>query len=265
MHPLDGLRIKLNRARQHLEELNTAVDEFMRQGDSTGVVIDFNFPKRECIVHARVPGVPPLEWAVIVGEVLYHLRSALDYLVWQLVLSNGNVPTYRTEFPIFKDSAEYQAGIFRRLAGVCDEAGTIIESLQPFNTGQKPEMAILWMVHELNNAYKHRMLVPAQLFLMSADYEFSSPTDISVEALENMQRGPLIDGAQIAHFRWAGSPGPSDKMDVQLKLSFDVTFKQASGEIELATNIEDATLVYFLDHAVTFVERTVLPKFERFF
>ena len=46
---------------------------------------------------------PPIEWSILIGEIVYHLRSVLDHLVYQLVCENGGKPTRENSFPIVWD------------------------------------------------------------------------------------------------------------------------------------------------------------------
>src|SRR4051812_46844359 len=55
---------------------------------------------------ARVP-VPPAELALTLAEMLNNLRSALDYLAWQLVLLSAGTPNKTTSFPIVERQADW--------------------------------------------------------------------------------------------------------------------------------------------------------------
>lgn len=61
------------------------------------------------------PLKPQLDWTalaevqsghapVVAGEVLYHLRTALDYLVYNLAWLDTGAPQQHTAFPIFTDT-----------------------------------------------------------------------------------------------------------------------------------------------------------------
>ena len=97
---LDGVRAKLARADVHVAELRsllepivaiaTASVECEREASGTRLVYRLT----------NVPVVPPVV-AAVVGDVLQNLRSALDHLAWQLVLSDGGQPDELTQFPIY--------------------------------------------------------------------------------------------------------------------------------------------------------------------
>ena len=127
-HPLDGCRAKLARA----EELLAALE-----GESAG-------PRS----------------SILAGDVLYNLRSCLDHLVHQLIVSDTGVePTYRTyEFPIFRNEKQFDELRNRMLRDVSPEAVTRIRELQPFRA-ETPAESPLWLLHELHSLDRHRLLL----------------------------------------------------------------------------------------------------------
>ena len=70
--------------------------------------------------------------AIIIGEIAFNLRSALDHLVWQLVRANGECPSNQNQFPIFDDENTYREEVKRRLKGIGPYHQSVIETLQPF-------------------------------------------------------------------------------------------------------------------------------------
>jgi hypothetical protein len=102
---------------------------------------------------------PPLEFSVLAGEVVHHLRSSLDHLVYQLVLANGQQPTERHEFPICASAQKFAEAISRgKIRGVSAAVQQRIETLQPHRCSP-PHDSWLWVVHELDRIDKHRLLV----------------------------------------------------------------------------------------------------------
>ena len=80
-----------------------------------------------------------------VGDCLQNLRSSLDYLVWELVLSANNHPRKNNMFPIcstadaFKDAVTNLTGCSEFLS----HAVTLIQNLQPYHLGQDWKKAII--------------------------------------------------------------------------------------------------------------------------
>ena len=111
---------------------------------------------------AKVPPIPE-DLSLRIGETLYNFRCSLDHLIWQLVVSEGNTPTHRNEFPIFKGIDSYNRAKRRSLCGVPAGAIPVIDSLQPcHSTLPHDYWWHLWYLHELCNADKHRHLLLAR-------------------------------------------------------------------------------------------------------
>jgi hypothetical protein len=156
-HPLVGCREKLKRAHKHIVDLNGEIKAFSnssthgirRKPDAHGYILVHN-----------VGRVPPLI-SVLIGEVVYQLRSALDHLVWQLVIANEQTPSDKNEFPIFwkvPTSADNKAAFNRKIKGISSDALALVEALQPYHR-PAPKEDPLWVIHELNNIDKHRLLI----------------------------------------------------------------------------------------------------------
>ena len=159
MASLDGPLIKYTRARQHVETLKGYLLP-IENLESYVIVSDIDNDTGEQI--RRFEDVPSMPDGVdvIIGEMLYNYRCSLDYLIWQLVLSEGNDPTERNEFPIFDNPTRYKAEKGRKLQGVSSAVVRIVDALQPCNsTGPDDYWKWLWYLHSLNNADKHRHLL----------------------------------------------------------------------------------------------------------
>ena len=153
---MEGVQAKLKRAREGLQNLELDIDRFCK---FQGCQIDHCISKeagKQTWTYRGDPQVP-IEFSVRVGEIVYNLRSALDHLVWQLVLANGNDPGDRNEFPIFHDQTKYLNAVKRKLKGVSLGAQSTIKAYQPFQKhggiGSQ-----LWMLHGRSNIDKHRHL-----------------------------------------------------------------------------------------------------------
>ena len=49
----------------------------------------------------------PIEWAIILGEIMHDLRSALDHAITDLTVAGNGKTLAGTEFPIFDDETTY--------------------------------------------------------------------------------------------------------------------------------------------------------------
>ncbi|HEX6687489.1 MAG TPA: hypothetical protein VF085_02360 [Solirubrobacterales bacterium] len=108
--------------------------------------------------------VRPLPKAVylIAGDAVHNIRTALDYLAWQLVLKGGQTPGKRTEFPILWDKPKdrdsdgvpilmnpHPTGLAARLLDA--------KWLQPYHA-REPKGHPLFVLYDLDRIDKHRHL-----------------------------------------------------------------------------------------------------------
>ena len=159
----EGVYAKVTRAQEQLCRLSEDITVFCKsQQDLIAHEIDIAGGKQTWVFRGDTPKTP-IEFSIRVGEIVHNLRSALDHLVWQLVLANGQVPGPKNEFPIFRDSRPYDKGVKGRLNGVAPKAKSRIKSFQPFQkhggTGSQ-----LWTLNCLSNIDKHRHVNMAVLY-----------------------------------------------------------------------------------------------------
>ena len=101
----------------------------------------------------------PVRFAVLTGEIMYQLRTALDHLLSALVLANATLPTDKHQFPIASTAEKFAAAVKRGdIKGVAASAAKQIEALQPFQPSVT-EPALLNLLREFNNTDKHRALI----------------------------------------------------------------------------------------------------------
>ncbi len=165
---LAGARAKVERAKQHINELDTILGAFFRTNPyRVGTKRD---PQTRRLIYylVSVRDVPP-EISVVAGEVLQSMRSALDHLAYQLVLvgTGQSDPFYHVYFPIFDSSSEYEAKKLKQIRGMRQDAIDAIDELKPYRGGNDT----LWRLHKLNLVDKHRLLVTVGSQMRSADIE----------------------------------------------------------------------------------------------
>ena len=204
MHTLDGCRAKVDRARLHIAELAESVRTFTDRAPYR-VRGEVNETTNEVVFIAEADpefASVPIDLPLIAGEVAHQLRSALDHLVWQLVVANTGQPPEGTKsgFPIFQNAAGYAARAPAMIAGVSVEAAIRIEAAQPYNAGPDAARTLLWVVHELNNTDKHRIIPVTTTYSFVGHVRMFTrdgpPVDILPPQVE--VREPLHDGMEIA-------------------------------------------------------------------
>jgi len=209
-HPLDGAFERVARAEKHVADLkarirkaetNLSLVKFKRKGGRTDFVLPKNF----------APFRRPALLSILVGEVIYNLRAALDYLVYELAFLGSGQTQDMTQFPIErrkKDFMRYENGPglgCGRLKGVHPRHIALIKTVQPCYGCQ-------WTgtLNTISNSDKHKLLTvlfgSAQQktvisFDSSKQYPPNCPTDRNAPKSVHVQlpalRVTFADGALI--------------------------------------------------------------------
>jgi hypothetical protein len=195
-----GVRIKLERARRHAEELDRTSQEYL-QSDPFTIVESHEAHTGDLVSFAMVKRPIPAELGAIIGDVVHNLCCALDHLAWQLVLTNGNAPHKKTTFPYAQNSREFRKEAAFRLQGASATAIDLVKRMQVHPNGD----ADLFRVCRLDVEDKHRLLIPLGMAHESVEVlhvRITTPEDAPPEfpvlsrAPFNRQY-PLEDGAEI--------------------------------------------------------------------
>jgi hypothetical protein len=153
-HPLDYSFERVRRAEEHLIEMRGHVEGvFQMQEDASFVDYDPN-PPHQIRAHLPAETFAGMRLGIIVGEVVYNLRAALDYLVFQLAERDSGAPQDDTQFPIVCKPNNFRLGVNRWLKGINPAHVAAIEKLQPYNRCEWTRT-----LREISNPDKHRKLV----------------------------------------------------------------------------------------------------------
>lgn len=213
-HPLAPFKAKLDRANKSLHTLNDEYRCFTeRHPLRADVKVDFQTGWNTAYIAEAEP-IPPT-FAVLIGESLYHARSALEHLVWAMVKANHKKPGHHNTFPLwsFGSSKTFMAATNRvgtrkqapgALRGVPQKARTLIESLQPYNAPD-PSSHFLAILHRMARDDRHHAL---HLDWIGGEggnvrHLLQAPPGVEITAYEPLlERGRrLVANAQLARFR----------------------------------------------------------------
>src|ERR1022692_2099038 len=157
MASLDSVLQKLYRAKHHFEELDQELKAYY-----TGDPVQMT-PSNPGF---NLGGQVPARMGLIAGDALQCMRSSLDYLVWELVLTNGNEPCRKNAFPISLTVQDYKYEVDKRkrLNGIKPTACALIDKLQPFHLPEtEREKSPLVVLDKLTNINKHRRVLLTHL------------------------------------------------------------------------------------------------------
>jgi hypothetical protein len=109
----------------------------------------------------------PLRFSVLSGEIVHHLRSCLDHIVWELSddVTRNSKDGPSLEFPVLdrRPTPENEFPKYGRKVKGVKHIGALklIEELQPYNRTH-PNTDPLWIIHKMDIANKHRELAITQ-------------------------------------------------------------------------------------------------------
>jgi hypothetical protein len=159
-HALDGCWAKLERAHETIGHLNSEMADFFNATPKPyEVVTEFQNDGLEYTFIVKGNPNVPLRFAVIAGEVIYHIRSSIEHLAIALVYKNGCTPTVNTRFPVCATPEAFEESIKRRhVEGMSQSAVDLIRAQQPYFNAT-PEDHFLSALHDFNIQDKHRLLL----------------------------------------------------------------------------------------------------------
>jgi len=163
-YPLDGCWAKIERANENIKNLEAEISALFHP-DPYIIAGNVNHQTKECIFVAKAKPIP-LRFSVLAGEIIQHLRSSLDHLIWALVLQRHAHPDFKVQFPICVREEEFiaakKSGIIKGISGT---AQAIIERLQPYRNANWRSTVFddpLRIIHDLNITDKHKLLSRCQ-------------------------------------------------------------------------------------------------------
>ena len=152
------VRLKIERADKHIDDLKTAVRSFF-DANPYKVSHRRDTDTRKLIYYVESAQPVPIIVAAIAGDALHCLRDTLDHLTQQLYLvGTGNAKGYRdqTSFLISKNAKDFKSTLPGKVQGMRKDAVDAIRALEPYPGGKGAD---LWTLHRLNNIDKHRLIL----------------------------------------------------------------------------------------------------------
>jgi hypothetical protein len=158
---------KIKRAKQHVTDLDKEIRRFLEINPyKVGAKRDSE--SRRLVYYVRGVQPTPECLALIAGDAVQNLMSALDHLAYQLVLSDTGDRSpnpRRIYFPIADDAAKYEAQKHGKMEGARQQTFDVIDTVKPYKGGND----LLWSLYRLNNIEKHRLLITVGSMFQSMD------------------------------------------------------------------------------------------------
>jgi hypothetical protein len=235
--PLDGCWAKIERAREQIGNLNSEITALLNSGSYT--IVGENQPERRRYAFKLLGPPAPLRIAVVAGEIVHHLRSAFDHVVWALAKKIAIPDDERIQFPVCDSRERFEKAVRGGIIkGVSKTDRPLIEALQPYKTTD-PANSILRIIHNLDIADKHRLLVVVThaLFLGNVititKNESTDPAfGIELPPTTTDSQGRLIarypsaieDGVEVHWIPLRGAANP--EFEVEVNSTVQIAFEQ---------------------------------------
>jgi hypothetical protein len=207
---LPGIAQRLERAQRNYRRL---FEEFAEH-NGCALIPDLNEGTFRVKIAAPLPG-----WQLLVSDIVCDMRFLLDNLAYELVIANTTDPPPNArgiEFPVFAKRADFmktdpsakmtRASGRKKIENMNPWVQRMIEEIQPYNNAAGVKNDGLYVLNEMCNTYKHRLLVPIpQIAVKNIDVRIHAVgctvTDL-VQVQPNLRE--LQDGEVVATFKVVG-------------------------------------------------------------
>ncbi len=188
---LAGVRAKLKRTEECIYDLNSEIVAFLRPPKG-GFSKNQQKAAQEFLQHARRRQVIPPRFGVLVGEIMHHLRSILDHIVWLLSSSQYRLRHERAiMFPVCRLKPKGEKEISRyegKVKGIASAGALeLIEQLQPYNAAD-PFNHPLFIVNDFDRIDKHQTLV---LIRTGFEMSYTVPFGDFIRKVNGMKWGQI--------------------------------------------------------------------------
>lgn len=250
---LDGPLAKWSRAKTQLNELSSEVFGVFPRNKLWPVRTEADRPGLEYRFYAgKLPGVKQ-DWALAIGEIMFNLRAALDYLAYELHVRHfrGKVPRGvegTTQFPIYGSPSDFARHDWR-IKELSQRDQSALRNLQPYKRGHDQwTNARYWLerLNTLHNVDKHRKL---HLVVASQGAALVPEMDPAFGFEAHPTWGPVEQGAQVDRWTFAKAP---PKVHPHAGMYLDVSLEYRGEWVELID----------FGHTTVVGIRQVLKRFE---
>lgn len=244
MQSLRHAELKTARSLEHLEALKIELKRFYDSSPYTITRFD-NAESGRHVVRVQMKDVSD-RTAILAGDFIHNLRSALDHTVFSLAVhATKAVPKKRLQWPVLESPND--KALKQQTEGASAEAVVIMESLQPYHEGPGDafKRSPLWQLHKLDIIDKHRRVA---IGLHGLTCHFPSAINPRSWQIEKQE---LEDGYE------ASLPPVAATLEMIPDLSPGVLFGDEAEGVTM--DFEQLGALY------KFVCEGVLPRFARFF
>jgi hypothetical protein len=256
--------LKLDRAENHLKDLDAEIARYIDSKPYDVVRIPKCRKHTDCWRYVlRIKPVHP-SCALILGDAVHNMRSALDHLA---VALSGHA---EASFPIFLDDIEHprteqdhkaRARFRRAVRGMRSEAVAVIKTYKPFTEPTKIARRTqgLAVIGYIDNADKHRSLTIVSPGLVDAKSITRARGHVLYQTGSYPAEAFIADGADVAHWGWiATDEPPLEESEVHMESNGTPTVTMHVGLDEGEPELE------YLRPCLGWLRGDVIPSLEPF-
>ena len=214
--PLEGPKLKIERANAHIIELRPLVQIFCEGQPYTSrleVEPDGQRALKVKFDPSPIPGMIP----VIVGETLFQLRSALDHLVCALAIHNGAKKVRNVYFPTGMSKDHFESQAKKKIHRLSLDARAMVSALEPYNGGKGHWLRV---VHTINLVDKHQALIPTAAAIYQTNASLSFKPGIG----RNIISAPKVVLLFEKEITVMKLPASTTEIQGNLNVSIDIAF-----------------------------------------
>jgi hypothetical protein len=152
-----GPRLKIERAKQHISDLHSRLNTFATS-DYYRLDIEKDSDSGHDILTFTIIQPLPEDVALIIGDAIHNLRSALDFAVSELVLQKTGARSKYAKFPFRPSKNELESALKGGDISQAPKAvlDFILDEIKPYEGGN----ATICALHKLDILDKHMLLLP---------------------------------------------------------------------------------------------------------
>lgn len=195
---LAGPRLRLWRAAQHHAQLNNIISDWADRRPYALIGRE-NPDDGWYEVRVREREALPVILSAIFADYIGNLESALDLLVYQLVLASGNTPGVANYFPASGTEGIWLANRPNKLKGVREDWADRIRDAQPFLSDDWVQRHPMFYLHFANKTAKHRLIPPVVItqFDVRPSFKFNRNLQPGDGIEQELRQGPLLRAGSV--------------------------------------------------------------------
>ena len=149
-------RLKLERAKHHIDDLDRQVGKFFASGAVTVTIEDYPERAQRAVVRKTNRPVPN-EFSLVLGDAIHNARAALDLMTWEAITPYTQMRK-AVQFPVGRDEDHFLKQMLpsRQITSASPEIVAAFTDLQAYENGNGHD---LWLLHELDIQDKHQLIV----------------------------------------------------------------------------------------------------------